>query len=163
MMVSFAAIALAAACGCASETPHALRRTFDACAPLRLTSDAASALRADAIARGMGMWNTLAATRLEAGPEGPAPGSAGDAAALPVAPAVVPLRFQSAAPPFHGLYDDDAAVIYINDDLDGNPPALAITIAHEVGHAFGLLHVPPEARASLMNPGNLTVEPTAAD
>jgi hypothetical protein len=37
----------------------------------------------------------------------------------------------------------------------------AITIAHEVGHAMGLPHV--DGRPSLMNPGNLTLEPQPGD
>ena len=36
-------------------------------------------------------------------------------------------------------------------------------IAHELGHAFGLFHVPASERISLMNPGNLTTPPTTAD
>lgn len=52
-------------------------------------------------------------------------------------------------------------MIFINDDLDGQP--LAVTVAHELGHAFGLVHVDPSVRASVMNPGNLSTPPTAAD
>ncbi len=69
--------------------------------------------------------------------------------------------FRSQARPFHGLYDAPSGQIYINDDLAGDE--LAITIAHEVGHSFGLVHIPSNERASLMNPANLTVVPTPAD
>ena len=41
--------------------------------------------------------------------------------------------------------------------------AQAVTIAHEIGHAFGLAHVPAGERASVMNPGNLNIEPNADD
>ena len=51
--------------------------------------------------------------------------------------------------------------MFINTDLSGG--AQAVTIAHEIGHAFGLAHVPSGERASVMNPGNLNVEPNAAD
>jgi hypothetical protein len=63
----------------------------------------------------------------------------------------------------HGYYDDASGTIYVNVDLDADPSARAIVIAHELGHAFGLYHVAPDLRASVMNPGNLTVAPTDAD
>jgi hypothetical protein len=40
---------------------------------------------------------------------------------------------------------------------------IAIVIAHELGHVFGLAHVEAVTRISLMNPGNVTTPPTAAD
>jgi hypothetical protein len=49
----------------------------------------------------------------------------------------------------------------INRRLSGEP--LEITVAHELGHAFGLWHVEHEVRTSVMNPGNLTVAPNAGD
>lgn len=57
----------------------------------------------------------------------------------------------------YGYYD--AGAISINDALDGD--AAAIAIAHELGHSIGLVHVTD--RGSVMNPGNLTIAPTAAD
>jgi predicted Zn-dependent protease len=36
-------------------------------------------------------------------------------------------------------------------------------IAHELGHAFGLVHVSPDTRPSVMNPGNTTVAPNDGD
>ncbi len=51
--------------------------------------------------------------------------------------------------------------MFINTDLAGAP--LAVTIAHEIGHAFGLVHVPAGQRTSVMNPNNLVIEPTAED
>jgi Zn-dependent peptidase ImmA (M78 family) len=68
--------------------------------------------------------------------------------------------FEEAADAFHGLYDDSTGVIYINTALT-DPRELQIVIAHELGHAFGLPHV--TGRASVMNPGNLTVTPNAED
>jgi Zn-dependent peptidase ImmA (M78 family) len=76
--------------------------------------------------------------------------------------ATLEVRFDSAAPQFHGLYDDQAGVIYVNQDLV-DPGLLSIVIAHELGHAFGLLHIDAGERASVMNPGNLTTPPTDAD
>lgn len=71
------------------------------------------------------------------------------------------LRFEDAASIFHGVYDDERGVIFINDDLDGD--ALVVTAAHELGHAFGLSHVSTRVRRSVMNPNNLTVSPTTED
>ena len=52
-------------------------------------------------------------------------------------------------------------VIFINDELDGDE--LMLTTAHELGHAFGLTHVDPGMRRSVMNPNNITVSPTSDD
>lgn len=73
----------------------------------------------------------------------------------------IPVQFDDAAAAFHGVYDDEHGVVFINRDLTGH--ALAITIAHELGHAFGLRHVKASVRKSLMNPSNIEVEPTAED
>jgi hypothetical protein len=142
-----------------------LNRTFDACAPLHIALEPDTPpARAQAIADGLAMWNTLAGTQLTDGPPLQLDSGAAPSADAPAsATTEVPMRFESAAPAFFGLYDDDNAVIYINKDLDGNWPALSITVAHEVGHTMGLLHVPPGTRKSVMNPGNITVQPTAAD
>ena len=53
-------------------------------------------------------------------------------------------------------------VVYINEAIEDDR-ARAVTVAHEMGHAFGLFHVAAEERASLMNPGNLSVGLTPAD
>lgn len=121
---------------------------FDACAPLTIVTDAGlTDAQATGIAVAMPMWNDRAGTQLMMG----------------VAQAAVglPIHFQNAGPPFHGLYDAPSGQVYINTDLAGAP--LAITIAHEIGHAFGLVHIPADQRSSVMNPNNLAVEPTAED
>lgn len=73
---------------------------------------------------------------------------------------MISVVFEPAAGAFHGVYDDEHGVIHINDDLV-DPTQLAIVIAHEMGHAFGLVHVTD--RTSLMNPGNLSTPPTDED
>ncbi|HEY0881746.1 MAG TPA: M66 family metalloprotease, partial [Archangium sp.] len=73
----------------------------------------------------------------------------------------VPMRFRSAAAVFRGIYEPVTGLVSINRGLEGSDRT--ITIAHELGHALGLPHVPASERASVMNPGNLTVLPTAED
>jgi len=129
--------------------------TFDPCQPLAVMPDAtATVAQRQAIADGIALWNAAAGTRLSVG------GGAPDPQATAPIPSL-PLHYQSAAAPFHGLYDPPTGQVFINDDLDGHPRE--VTIAHEVGHSFGLLHVPGSERPSLMNPGNLVNEPTSAD
>jgi hypothetical protein len=142
------AASLFAGCGGATSAPGPIL-TYDACQPLALLPDpVVTDAQATGIAAGIAFWNDLAGTALQVG--SPDPG-----AAMPT----VPIHFQGAAAPFHGLYD--GGQIYINDDLAGAPQS--VVIAHEVGHAFGLVHIPSSERPSLMNPGNMTIEPTAAD
>jgi len=140
---------LLAAPGCGDGTsPAGEAIEFDACAPVALVLDAAlPQAQAAGVAAAIGLWNDRAGTRLTlTGDQG--------------GPAL-PIHFQSAAPPFHGFYDAPNGQVFINNDLSGAP--LAVTIAHEIGHAFGLVHVPNGKRSSVMNPNNLVIEPTAED
>jgi hypothetical protein len=149
---SIAALVGVLAIGCGQD-PSAVGPAvaFNACAPLTLVPDAtATEAQLAGVAAGAALWNASAGTEL--GPASAAGGAIGPA---------VPIHFQVAAAPFHGLYDPPDGQIFINDDLTGEE--LAITIAHEVGHSFGLVHIPPGVRPSLMNPGNLTVSITPED
>ena len=131
--------------GLSSDGPDV---AFDACAPLTLLTDAGlTDAQAAGISAAMPLWNDRAGTHLMMGAD---PGASG-----------LPIHFQNAGPPFHGLYDAPSGQVFINTDLAGAP--LAVTIAHEIGHAFGLVHVPADQRTSVMNPNNLVVEPTAED
>jgi hypothetical protein len=119
---------------CAAEGPPP--PVFDACAPLAITGDDTAS-----IAGAEALWNAVGVTSL---------GEAGGAS--------IPLVFENGvAPEEYGLYAGSA--IYMNDDLD--PQQRVIVLAHELGHAIGLVHVTD--RSSVMNPGNLVVIPTAED
>jgi len=131
-----------AACGGASESE--LARTYDPCAPVTLAIGAeANAGEATGVDSAVALWRGMGVTGFET--------TGGETIAI---------QFQTAAPAFHGFYDPAAGVVYINQDLV-DPREIAIVVAHELGHAFGLVHV--SDRVSLMNPGNLTVPPTDGD
>lgn len=125
-----------------------IARTFDPCAlTISVASDAGDELRA-AAEQALPLWNDLGVANVTI-PQDPAA-------------AQVPVRFEQAAPAFYGLYDDERAEILLNRSLV-DPRTIAIVLSHELGHAMGLYHVPPDVRPSVMNPGNLLVAPTAAD
>ena len=160
LVLAFVALAFASAVGCgdANNAPAAVQ--FDACLPLLLVPDAdVSSDQLNGIAGALRLWNTSAATRIELTAAG---ATATDATVTDatVTPSL-PIHFQSAAAPFHGLYDDRNVQIFVNQDLVDH--ARIVAIAHEMGHAFGLVHVAPEQRLSLMNSGNITVDPTPDD
>jgi hypothetical protein len=152
------ALAAAVTLGCApAPASGGPAVTFDPCTPVMLIPDAnATADQVAGVAAGAALWNASAGADVltTSALPSPLPGDGGVAPTLPI-------HFQTAAAPFHGLYDAPNGQIFINEDLTGEE--LAITVAHEVGHSFGLVHIPPDQRASLMNPGNLTVLPTPQD
>jgi hypothetical protein len=94
------------------------------------------------------MWNAIAGTRIAF--DGPP-----DAQRIPI-------WFEEAAPFHYGVYRDQLGDVVINRRL-ADRSQRTVTIAHELGHAFGLFHVDRSERASLMNAGNLTVEATPGD
>ena len=137
---------MGAAC---SEDPSAtapFAHVVDACAPIALTSTASGAELAS-IARASALWTAVGIT---------GPGEATTGASANVA-----VTFVAAAPGVFGFYDDVAVTLEISDALSDDQRA--IVIAHELGHAFGLVHVSPAERASVMNAANLTTAPTAGD
>ena len=139
------ALAIGAFAACSGGGDTTIDLTHDACAPLALVSAAATSLQLEGIEAGQALWRDRGAPALglRAG-------------------ATIDVQFQTAAAAFYGLYDDETGIIYINQDITSRP-ALAIVIAHELGHAFGLPHVDKSERLSLMNPGNLTTAPTEED
>jgi hypothetical protein len=131
---------------CAAPDPPAI--TFDVCQPIAVRAPSISAEQAASLDDAFAMWRGLGVSALSRDDFAPPPD--------------ITLEFREAAPAFHGLYDGPDAAIYINLDLD-DADQRAIAIAHELGHAFGLTHVAPDDRASVMNPGNLTVRPDDGD
>ena len=134
-----------AACGADQTTTYVAR---DPCAPLALTAPAATADELDGIAAARALWRDRGVAAFE---------PAASASGSPIA-----IRFDDAAEVFHGVYDPESATIAINRAITDRA-ALAIVIAHELGHVFGLAHVAAVTRISLMNPGNLATPPTDAD
>jgi hypothetical protein len=136
--------------GCGpSEKDHVFDVTYNPCEPLAIR--AASDLRPDeidTIDRAVDMWNQAADVQLQS---------------EPLADAVhIPVRFEEGAGFINGYYDDEAGEVIINRNL-ADTRERTITLAHELGHAFGLRHVARDQRLSLMNAGNLDTELTERD
>ena len=146
VLLVFPLLVCLAACGNVQDTT--INVTYDPCQPLAVhVADEATKSQRDGVAQALTMWNDEAGTQLTL-----------DEAA---ADDVVDLRFEASFEAFHGVYLDETGEVVVNDDLTGRPQA--ITVAHELGHAFGLVHVDPKIRASVMNAGNLDVAPNAGD
>ncbi len=127
------------ACACSAPGDPV---TFDPCA-LTIAAPDATAAQLAGIDAALASWNALglAVTRSDVGE--------------------VSIMFRvDPATTEYGLYDD--GVIDVNTSVT-DPQALAVTVAHELGHAVGLVHIAPATRASVMNPGNLSIAPTPID
>jgi hypothetical protein len=146
-------LAAAACAACSDPQASEGAGAHDACAPLTIATAAATPAEQAGVDRALALWRDHGVSAFDAAPAG-APGAA---------PAVViDIEFADAAATFHGVYDPATNRVLINRDLT-DPATVAIVVAHELGHAFGLVHVPPATRLSLMNPGNLVMPPTDAD
>ena len=117
---------------------------FDGCEPLTFTAPDATDAQLASIDAAIGEWRAVGVAALT--------GSSADS--------TLEIVFEPAGSAFYGYYDGSS--IYINSALTDDSKR-AITIAHELGHALGLVHVPANQRASVMNPGNLVVAPTSED
>lgn len=146
------AVAACAACG-GAQVPEGAA-AHDACTPLAVTAAVATPVQQAGIAGALALWRDHGVSAFDPAPAG--------AAAPDAAEAAIAIEFDDAAATFHGVYDPPGDRVLINRDLT-DPATLAIVIAHELGHAFGLVHVSPADRLSLMNPANLVTPPTAAD
>jgi len=138
--------------GCAAdEGDHTLQFVFDPCEAVALVpAPGAGADEVASLDRAVEMWQRMGLTGLARAEPGAAPRSG----------RVLEVRFETAAQVFYGVYDDEVGVVFINRRLSDDH-ARAVTIAHEVGHAFGLPHI--SGRDSVMNPKNLVHEPNAED
>lgn len=131
-----------AACG---SPPSGPAFTFDPCEPVALAAPGATAEQLASVDDAIALWRTR-----------------GIAAFAVSDPPQVTIVFRDAAPALYGFYDDATATVYVNTALT-DASERSITIAHELGHSLALVHVPAAQRASVMNPGNLTVAPTGDD
>jgi hypothetical protein len=141
-------VSLALAGCAAAKDDHTLDVVYDPCAVSVIVDEAASAAELESVASGLSLWNTAATLELAADARGDLP--------------QLRIQFQEAALAFRGVYDDERGIVFVNRRLTDHR-AQMITVAHEVGHAFGLWHVATSERRSLMNPGNIDVEPTNVD
>jgi hypothetical protein len=134
-----------AGAACAVEHDRVLDVTFDPCAALVIApSPALTADQRDAIDDALALWGAVLPVTARVDP----------------AAAGLVVRAEAASPAFFGVYLDETGEIVINQALPDRP-AIAMTLAHELGHAFGLWHVTD--RTSVMAPDNRDVAPTAED
>lgn len=134
---------LLAACG---NEKDAFLTVFDPCEPLVLEpAPGATEQQLGSVADAVDMWNAVASTQMTLEP---APGAA-----------KLPILFVDSFL-YMGFYDDEDSVIRLARRVDQRS-AMAVVLAHELGHAFNLHHVGD--RTSVMNEGNWEVGPLESD
>ncbi len=121
--------------------------TYDPCGVVVQPAAESRPEQIENLAHALALWNEAADLRLAQ-------------TGAPTLPRLL-VRFEPAAVAFRGVYEDEIGIAIVNSKL--NTEAQTITIAHELGHAFGLWHVDASERRSLMNPGNIQIAPTSSD
>lgn len=168
------AIAACALAACGGPIDHTIDRTVDPCQPIILVPAAdTTETERQSIVEAVALWRAVAPLALvvegEADEGGAVEGGAmvgepadepADEPAPAAVPQTIPVRFERVAPMYHGLYQDETGRIFVNRSLSGARER-AITVAHELGHAFGLPHT--SRAGSVMREANLTVVPSPLD
>jgi Metallo-peptidase family M12 len=132
--------------GC-SESDSQIAPPIDPCSTVTLVVNESGTEQLGSLDDAIAMWSTH-------GVAGISRQLGGDAA--------IALQVSAGGSAFFGAYDPEAHTIVINETLTDRTQR-AIVIAHELGHAFGLVHVSIDERISVMNPGNLTAAPDPGD
>jgi hypothetical protein len=130
-----------AACGAPAD--QTIDLTHDVCSSITVSAPTGTAEQLAGIDAAIALW-----------------ADRGAASISQAEPPAILIEFADAAPNFHGLYDDEVGIVYVNRRIS-DPQILSIVIAHELGHAFGLPHT--EQHTSVMRPGNLDTPPTEGD
>lgn len=139
-------LVLVAACGSADST---IDLTHDVCSEITVAAGAASDAQRAAIDHAIELWRGRGVHALARAEPGLTRGARPSLAVV----------FEDASAAIRGHYDDEHGIVYINARIT-DPEPLAIVIAHELGHAFGLVH---GAAPSVMESGNLATPPTEVD
>jgi hypothetical protein len=131
-------------------TDDTISTTFDPCSPLTIVPGTdTEEHEIQSIEEALGAWERVLPTRVSVASSS---GSDGE----------LSIFFESGDTFFRAIYMDQWGEILISREKLA-PEDYALAIAHELGHAFGLHHVPAQERASIMNVGNLDIVPSADD
>lgn len=136
-----------AACGPSGPPSYV---ALDPCAGLAIISHATTEMERDGIVDALALWRARGVAAFDVATRESVPG------------AVIEVRFEDAGSVFRGVYDPEAGHVVINREI-ADRTTMAIVIAHELGHVFGLAHIAATTRVSLMNPGNVATPPTDGD
>jgi len=144
-LIGLVCLGLVPACSSSDEVDT----VYNPCAPLTIAlGPDATAAEVNGVEGAILLWSDVLPVQITIG--------SGERAAD-----VLPIHFESDVP-YRAMYWDSIGVISVSRDRL-EPAEYPLAIAHEMGHAFGLLHVTPEERPSVMNVGNVEIAPTPED